>query len=465
MTPDPQTPDPQTPDPQDGTEASQEADGLLALEVELIRRAPESQIEPSLDRVRAVLDLMGSPERSFPSIHVAGTNGKSSTTAMIDALLTAHGLRTGRFTSPHLETVRERIRLDGELIDSGSLLAAWEDLAPFIAMVEADGGRALTFFEVLTLLAFAAFADAPVSVGVVEVGLGGAWDSTNVVEPPVGVVMPVGMDHMDWLGDDLATIAGQKAGIIKPGMVVVIAEQDPIVSDVLLERAAEVGATVFREGVDFGVIERQVAVGGQVLTIKGVGGTYADVFLPLHGEHQARNAACALVAVEVFLGGGATALEGDPVGEGFASVSVPGRLEVIRRSPTVLLDVAHNPHGMEALAEAVTDSFAFNRLVGVVGILSDKDAEGILSVLEPLLAEVVITRSNSPRAVDPDDLGALAIDIFGEDRVIIEHSLPNAIEQAVTAAEDPGDLGGVGVLVTGSVTVVGEARSLLRSHR
>lgn len=459
------TPDPQTPDPSDGAGAGPEADGLLALEVELIRRAPESQIEPTLDRVRAVLDLMGSPERGFPSIHVAGTNGKSSTTAMIDALLTAHGLRTGRFTSPHLETVRERIRLDGELIDPGSLLAAWEDLAPFIAIVETDGGRALTFFEVLTLLAFAAFADAPVSVGVIEVGLGGAWDSTNVIEPPVGVVMPIGMDHMDWLGDDLATIAGQKAGIIKPGMVVVIAEQDPIASDVLLERAAEVGATVLREGIDFGLVERQVAVGGQMLTIKGVAGTYADVFLPLHGEHQARNAACALVAVEAFLGGGASALDGDRVGEGFAAASVPGRLEVIRRSPTVLLDVAHNPHGMEALAVAVTDAFAFNRLVGVVGILGDKDAEGILSVLEPLLAEVVITRSNSPRAVDPDDLGALAIDIFGEDRVMIEHSLPNAIEQAVTAAEDSGDLGGVGVLVTGSVTIVGEARSLLRSHR
>lgn len=384
---------------------------------------------------------------------------------MIDSLLSAYGLRTGRFTSPHLETVRERIRLDGELIDSGRLLAAWEDLAPFIAMVEADGERALTFFEVLTLLAFAAFADAPVSVGIVEVGLGGAWDSTNVIDPSVGVVMPVGMDHMDWLGPDLATIAGQKAGIIKAGMVVVMAEQEPIASDVLLERAAEVGATVLREGVDFGVIDRQVAVGGQVLTLKGVGATYEDVFLPLHGEHQARNAACALVAVESFLGGGTGALEGDAVGEGFASVTVPGRLEVIRRTPTVVLDVAHNPHGMEALAAAVADSFAFTRLVGVIGVLGDKDAEGILSVLEPLLAEVVITRSNSPRAIDPDDLGALAIDIFGEDRVIIEHSLPDAIERAVTAAEDSGDLGGVGVLVTGSVTVVGEARSLLRSRR
>ncbi len=455
------TPDAQTPD----QPSDEEAQGLLALEVELIRRAPESQIEPTLDRVRAVLDLMGSPERSFPAIHVAGTNGKSSTTAMIDSLLTAYGLRTGRFTSPHLETIRERIRLDGELIDSGRLLAAWEDLAPYIAIVEADGGRALTFFEVLTLLAFVAFADAPVSVGVIEVGLGGVWDSTNVITPPVGVVLPIGMDHMDWLGDDLATIAGQKAGIIKPGMVAVIAEQDPVVSDVLLERAAEVGAVVLREGVDFGLVDRQVAVGGQLLTLRGVGGTYEDVFLPLHGEHQARNAACALAAVEAFLGGASGALDGDAVGEGFAAVAVPGRLEVIRRTPAVILDVAHNRQGMEALVEAVFGAFTFTRLVGVVGVLSDKDAEGILSALEPLLAEVVITRSNSPRAIDPDDLGELAADIFGEDRVIVEHSLPDALERAVTAAEDSGDLAGVGVLVTGSVTVVGQARALLRSRR
>jgi dihydrofolate synthase/folylpolyglutamate synthase len=453
------TPDAQSPDPLAGDEAER----LIALEVELIRRAPESQIEPTLDRVRAVLDLMGSPERSYPSIHVAGTNGKSSTTAMIDALLTAHGLRTGRFTSPHLETVRERIRLDGELIDSGRLLAAWQDLAPFLALVESDGGRALTFFEVLTLLAFAAFADTPVSVAVVEVGLGGVWDSTNVIDPPVGVVMPVSMDHMDWLGDDLAAIAEQKAGIIKAGMVVVIAEQDPVASDVLLERAGDVGATVLRENVDFGVVERRVAVGGQLLTLKGVGGTYEEVFLPLHGEHQAHNAACALVAVEAFLGGGA--LAADVVGEGLAAVTVPGRLEIIRRAPAVLLDVAHNPQGAEALVEAVTDSFNFSRMVGVVGVLGDKDAEGILSALEPLLAEVVITRSSSPRSVDPDDLGELAADIFGSDRVAVEHSLPDAIERAVTAAEESGDLAGVGVLVTGSVTVVGEARSLLRSRR
>jgi dihydrofolate synthase / folylpolyglutamate synthase len=442
-----------------------EAERLLTLEVELIRRAPESQIEPTLDRVANVLDLMGHPETAFPAIHVAGTNGKSSTTAMIDSLLSAYDLRAGRFTSPHLETVRERIRVDGEPITTERLLAAWEDLAPFLALVEADGGRPLTYFEVLTVLAFVAFADAPVSVGVVEVGLGGTWDATNVLAPSVGVVMPVGLDHQDWLGDDLATIAGEKAGILKPGMVAVLAEQEPAAAEVLVERSAEVGATVLREGVDFGLVDRTVAVGGQLITLSGLGGTYADIFLPLHGEHMARNAACALVAVEAFLGGGRGALDAGAVERGFASVSVPGRLEVIRRAPTVLLDVAHNPHGAAALADAVSDSFTFSRLVGVVGVLDDKDAEGILAALEPLLAEVVVTQSSSPRAIDPDDLGHLAEEVFGEGRVSVEHSLPDALERAVTAAEVDGDLGGVGVLVTGSVTVVGEARSLLRSRR
>jgi dihydrofolate synthase/folylpolyglutamate synthase len=448
-----------------GADRIEEAERLFALEIELIARAPESQIEPTLDRVRAVLDLMGNPERSCPVIHVAGTNGKSSTSAMVDSLLSAYGLRTGRFTSPHLETLRERIRLDGELIDSGRLLAAWEDVAPLLRLVEADGGRPLTYFEVITLLAFVAFADAPVSVAVVEVGLGGTWDATNVVEPPVGLVMPIGMDHMDWLGDDITDIAAAKAGIIKPGMVVVSAEQESAAAEVLAERAAEVGATLLRAGVDYGLVDREVALGGQLLTVQGIGGTYADVFLPLHGRHMAENAASALVAVEAFLGGGVGALDGEVVEQGFGSVSVPGRLEVVRRSPTVLVDVAHNPHGVEALAAAVGESFDFRRLVGVVGVLGDKDAEGMLVALEPLLDEVVITQSSSPRAVDPDDLTALAVDVFGDERVSVHPALPDAIEAAVTAAESGGDLDGVGVLVTGSVTVAGEARALLRRRR
>jgi dihydrofolate synthase/folylpolyglutamate synthase len=449
----------------DSDRLAHEAERLIALEVELIRRAPEAQIEPTLDRVRAVLDRMGDPQLTFPSIHVAGTNGKSSTAAMIDALLAEHGLRTGRYTSPHLETVRERIRIDGDMVDAGQLLAAWEEVAPNLETVEVDGGRGLTYFEVLTLLAFVAFADAPVSAAVVEVGLGGRWDATNLLNAPVGVVMPVSLDHMEWLGPDLESIAGEKAGILSEGMLAVIAQQGPVAAQVILDRAAEVGATVVREGFEFGVIDRQVGVGGQQLTLRGLARTYEDVFLPLHGPHQAHNAACALAAVEGFLGGGSSELDVDLVRRAFAAVAVPGRLEIIRNAPTVLIDVAHNPEGAAALAAAVEDAFMFSRLVGVVGILADKDAVGILSALEPLLTEVVLTRSASPRAIDPEDLSSLAQEIFGSDRVRVEPDLPDALDAAVTAAESEGDLGGVGVLVTGSVTVAGEARALLRRRR
>ena len=437
---------------------------LVGLEIELIRRAPESDIEPTLDRIDGLLDLLGSPQRSFPSIHVAGTNGKSSTTRLVDSLLASFGLRTGRFTSPHLETVRERIALDGEPITESQLLAAWDEIAPLLEILERDGGRALTFFEVLTALAFVAFADAPVSVAVVEVGLGGSWDATNVVEAPVGVVMPVDLDHMDWLGHDVVTIAGEKAGIIKDGMLAILAQQDPSVAEVLLQRATEVGATVAREGFEFGVMDRQVAVGGQLLTLRGLGGEYDEIYLPLHGAHQAHNAACALAAVEAFLGGGATMLDVEIVREGFANVTVPGRLEVVRRSPTVLVDVAHNPAGAAALSAAMSDAFDFTRLVGVLGVLDDKDAAGILAALEPLLTEVVITRSSSLRALDPDLLGAMAVEVFGSDRVIVEPRLPDALERAVEAADTAGEIGGTGVLVTGSVTVVGEARALFRAN-
>jgi dihydrofolate synthase/folylpolyglutamate synthase len=437
------------------------AERLISLEIELIRRAPESDIEPTLDRVAAVLDALGSPQTSFPAIHVAGTNGKSSTTRMIDSLLATFGLRTGCFTSPHLQTVRERIVIDGEPIGEAKLLAAWDDIAPILSVVESDGGRSLTFFEVLTLLGIVAFADAPVAVATIEVGLGGTWDATNVVQGPVGVVMPVDLDHVDWLGHDLVSIASEKAGILKPGMLAVIAQQDPDVAQVLLNRAADVGATVAREGFEFGVLERRLAVGGQQLTLRGLGGEYEEIYLPLHGAHQAHNASCALVAVEGFLGGGKGVLDLDSVREGFANVAVPGRLEVVRRTPTVVVDVAHNPAGAKALAGALSDAFAFNTLVGVVAVLDDKDARGILEALEPVLAAVVITQSSSPRCIPADELGPVAEDIYGSDRVVVSAALPDALDQAVSLAESDGDLAGAGVLVTGSVTLVGEARTLL----
>jgi dihydrofolate synthase/folylpolyglutamate synthase len=428
---------------------------------DLARRWPENRIEPSLARIRGLMHLMGDPQRVFPVLHVAGTNGKTSTARMIDALLTAAGLRTGRYTSPHLVDPAERISLAGEPIDDERLAAAWAEVAPYVAVVDATSRAAgepdLSFFEVVTALAFAAFADAPVDAAVVEVGLGGTWDATNVVDPAVAVVCPVGMDHMDYLGDTLEQIAAEKAGIIKPGCAAVVARQQPGADAVILERAREVAASVAVEGVDFDVVARAVAVGGQVIALRAGGRFVDDILLPLHGEHQANNAATALAAVEAFLPG----LDADVIRAGFAAATSPGRLEVVRRSPTVILDAAHNPHGAAALALALEESFAFATLVGVVGVLSDKDATGMLEALEPVLAHIVCTQPRSPRALAALDLAATAAGVFGEDRVTVADDLGDAIDRAAALAEADLQYGGSGVLVTGSIVLVGEARALL----
>ncbi len=437
---------------------------VTQLFAELETRWPENVIEPTLARIAALTDLLGAPQRTYPVIHVTGTNGKSSTARMIESLLRAFGLRTGLFTSPHLIDARERICFDGTPIDADRLMATWEEIAPFVAIVDADseaaGGVPLSYFEILTALAFAAFADAPVDVAIVEVGLGGGWDSTNVADGSVAVVTPVGVDHREYLGDSILDIAREKAGIIKPGAVAVLAQQDVDVAEVLLERAVEVDASVAREGLDFGVAARGVAVGGQVLAIKGLGAQYDEVFLPMFGEHQAHNAAVALAAVEAFLRG-VGPLDADLVREGFATASSPGRLEVLRRGPTVLVDAAHNPHGARALSAALADSFDFSSLVGVVGVLAGKDALGILEALEPSIDRVVITEPSSPRALPVDDLAELAREVFGDDRVFIEPDLGDALSRALELAEESGEFGGSGVLVTGSVVLVGDARRAL----
>jgi dihydrofolate synthase/folylpolyglutamate synthase len=429
----------------------------------ILARMPEHQFEPTLDRVRAVCDLLGDPQRSFRTIHLTGTNGKTSTSRMVERLVREHGLRTGRFTSPHLTDVRERIAIDGEPISAERFVEVWQDVAPYVHMVDtrslAEGGPRMSFFEVLTVMAFAAFADTPVDVAIIEVGMGGSWDATNVVDGEVAVITPIAYDHQRWLGHELTSIADEKSGIIKDGATVVLADQTEDVEGVLLAAAAEHGSRVVRQGIDIDVTERQVAVGGQVLSLRGLGGIYTEVFVPLHGRHQAQNALLALVATEALLSGGA-ALDGDVVGAAFADVTSPGRLEVVRTSPTILVDAAHNPAGVAALVEAVEESFEFTRLIGVVGVLEDKDAESVLSGLEPLLAEIVVTRSSSARALDPEDLGEIAVDIFGEDRVHVVGRLDAAIDVAVQRAEGEADLG-AGVLVTGSVTVVADVRVLL----
>jgi len=429
----------------------------------ILERAPESDIDPTLDRVLAVCELLGDPQRAFRVVHITGTNGKTSTSRMVERLLREHGLRTGRFTSPHLTRVTERIAIDGEPISDERFVEVWQDVAPYVHMVDVrsleQGGTRLSFFEVFTVMAFAAFADAPVEVAVLEVGMGGRWDATNVADGDVAVILPIAFDHERYLGHTLVEIASEKAGIIKDGATVVLAPQHDDVEGVLLQVAAEHGARVVRDGVDLAVVDRQIAVGGQLLTLRGMGGVYTDVFLPLYGEHQAHNALAALAAVEALVNGGA-ALDGDVMGAAFADVDPPGRLEVVRTSPTVLVDAAHNPAGVAALVEAVEEAFEFTRLVGVVGVLSDKDPENILAGLEPLLAEIVITHVSSPRSMDVHDLAEIAIDVFGEDRVHVEERLDAAIDLAVARAESEEQYG-AGVLVTGSVVLVAEARILL----
>lgn len=488
-TPDTLTPDARTRDARTqgtGTRDTETRERLREVYREILGRAPEHDLVPSIDRIRAVCDLMGDPQRTFRAVHVTGTNGKTSTTRMVERLLREYDLRTGRFTSPHLSEMRERVALDGEMLAPERFVELHEEIRPYLEMVDAaslrEGRPRLTFFEVLVALAYAAFADAPVDVAAVEVGMGGAWDATNVLDGDVAVVTPIALDHQRFLGSDVATIAGEKAGIIKPGAVAVLAQQPVPAAEVLLRAAADVGATVAREGMEFGVLHRAVAMGGQQMTLQGLGGVYEDIFLPLHGAHQAHNAACALAAVEAFLGvgrrdggqgspaeaflsgGDATGthegLDVDVVRTAFADVDSPGRLELVRRSPAILVDAAHNPAGAAALAESVEESFSLSYLVGVLAILEDKDAEGILVQLDSVLDEVVVTRSSSVRSMDPEDLAVLARDVFGPDRVHVAARLDMAIDMAAGLAEDGGRVAGA-VLVTGSISTAGDARVLL----
>ena len=424
-----------------------------------------TRMDFDIQKIRDLMDVLGSPQRAYPSIHLTGTNGKTSTARMIDALLRAHGLHTGRYTSPHLETVRERISLDGEPISEEQLVAVYHEVQPVAELIDARVSEPLTYFDMTTAMAYATFADAPVDIAVVEVGLGGAEDATNVIEAGIAVITPIGLDHTEWLGDTIEDIAWAKAGIIHKGATVISAIQTEEAMRPLLERTAEMGATLAREGSEFGVIQRDIAVGGQMLTLQGLGGVYDEIFLGLFGAHQAQNAALALAAVEVFLGAGPNKqLDPDVIREGFLNVDSPGRLERVRSAPAILLDGAHNPHGMAATVNALEEEFAFRHLVAVVAVLGDKDAAGLLELLEPVAAQLVVTQNSSPRSMPLNELSQIAVDIFGEDRVTVAQNMPDAIEEAVVLAESDtdGELSGVGVLVTGSIVTVADARKLLK---
>ena len=434
-------------------------------EAALLARWGEAKISPSRERIERLLDLLGQPQRMYRAIHLTGTNGKTSTARMVDELLRGFGLRTGRYTSPHLSSITERIVVDGEPVTDRVFADGYEEIVPFLALADQDSDIPLTFFEAVTGLAFAVFADTPVDVAVVEVGMGGTWDATNVLDAEVAVVTPIGLDHTEFLGETVAAIAGEKAGIITAGASAILAAQPNEAAAELLKRAAVVEARVAREGLEFGVLDRSLAVGGQLVTLQGLGGVYDQIFLPLHGAYQAENAACALAAVEAFFGAGAESgpIDADIVRAAFAAVRSPGRLEAVRSAPTVLVDASHNPAGMTATVQALAESFDFRRLVGVVAMLEGKDALRTLEILEPAIDEIVVSQNSSPRALDVDELAALAVEVFGEDRVTVESRLDDAVESAVRLAEesDDGQYAGSGVLVTGSVVTAGEARLLL----
>jgi dihydrofolate synthase/folylpolyglutamate synthase len=445
---------------------------LQAVEQEILARRPEHSIDPSLDRIRALVTLLGDPQRAYPVIHITGTNGKTSTARMAEALLRARGLRTGLFTSPHLSEVGERICVDGQPLSTERFIAAYQEIKPYLELVDSSQPTRLSFFEVFVGMAFAVFADAPVDVAVIEVGMGGTWDNTNVADGVVAVVTPISIDHARFLGNTVQAIATDKAGIIKPGAIAVLAQQPAEAAEPLLRRAAEVGATVAREGLEFGVLSRELAVGGQQLSIRGLLGDYPDLYLPLFGAHQAGNAACALAAVEAFAGaapvdaGQPEPLDLDMVRQALAGVTSPGRLEVVRRSPVLLVDAAHNPAGMAASLAAIDEAFTFTDLIAILAVASDKDVPAILDQLEPVAARLVVTRNSSDRSMEVSKLADLAVAAFGPDRVTEAARLDDAIEIAVALADEAagpeaGASAEAGVLITGSVITAGDARVLL----
>jgi len=435
---------------------------LDAIEKALLNRWPETRIAPTLDRIAALADALGSPQLSYPTIHIAGTNGKTTTTRLIDSLCFQLGMRTGRFTSPHLESFLERISINGEPISPEGMIATYNDIALYLDLIDSRMPNKLSFFESMCALAFVAFAEFPVDVGIFECGMGGEWDSTNVINADVSVITPIGFDHMEYLGDTLEKIALTKSGIIKEGSFAVLARQEPEVAQVLMHKSAQVDATPIREGIEYSVKNRALAVGGQLISIAGVYGEYNDLFLPLHGAHQAANAATAIAAVEVFAG--ESKLDEEVVREALVNATSPGRCEIIMRNPTVIIDAAHNPHGAQSLKKTISEEFDFESIIGVVAPMGDKDVDGILEELESVIGRLIVSKNSSHRAAELSELKSIADGIFGNDRVTAIESLQEALVKAIEQAKLDNGVSdsNTAVLVAGSVVTAGEARGIIR---
>jgi dihydrofolate synthase/folylpolyglutamate synthase len=438
------------------------ADRLDEVEKALLNRWPETRIAPTLDRIAALVDALGSPQLSYPTIHIAGTNGKTTTTRLIDSLCFQLGMRTGRFTSPHLESFLERICINGESISPEGMIATYDDIGLYLDMIDSRMPNKLSFFESMCALAFVAFSEFPVDVGIFECGMGGEWDSTNVIKADVSVISPIGFDHMEYLGDTLDKIALTKSGIIKESSFAVLARQEPEVAQVLMHKCAQVDATPIREGIEYSVKNRALAVGGQLISIAGVYGEYNDLFLPLHGAHQASNAATAIAAVEVFAG--ESKLDEGVVREALVNATSPGRCEIIMRNPTVIIDAAHNPHGAQSLKRTISEEFDFDSIIGVIAPMGDKDVDGILEELESVVNRVIVSKNSSHRAADLSELKASAQGIFGSERVTAIESLQEALVKAIEQAKLDNGVSdsNTAVLVAGSVVTAGEARGIIR---
>ncbi len=437
------------------------------IDAHIFARHPEADHEAKLLRVSEALAMLGDPQRALRIVHVTGTNGKTSTSRMIESLLRASGLRTGLYTSPHLTTLRERIQIDGRPLPQEDLIRLWQRVAPAIHAVDAGslqrGGPRMSFFEVLTVLGFTAYADAAVDVAVIEVGIGGRRDATNVGDGRVAVLTPMALDHDGYFTGGLPGVASEKCGIIKPGAAVISAMQKDEAAEIITAAAADRGASVFWEGAHMSVEARRVAPGGQIVTLRTAAATYEDIHVPLHGDFQAQNALTALAAVEVALGDGIPrSLDPDVVARGFAAATSPGRLEVIAADPIVVGDAAHNPHGIEALARSLHEAFGLTKVIGVVAVLGDKDYVGILDGLAPILDHAVVTRTESRRALAIDTLAAQARASMGQERVTVAPDVATALAEARALAAAHGE--GTGVLVAGSITLVGEARRELAAQ-
>jgi dihydrofolate synthase / folylpolyglutamate synthase len=430
-----------------------------SVEDALLARIPENKLRPRLEPTRRAVELLGDPQKAYRVIHVTGTNGKTSTTRFIERILREHGLRTGRFTSPHLVHLNERMSIDGEPVSNEVLFEVWNDISPILEMVDAEleaaGDTKLTFFEALAVLGFAVFADAPVDVLVLEVGMGGEWDSTNVADGDVAVFTPVALDHMERLGNTIAEIAKTKSGIIKQDALVVSSTQTAEALDVISAKAKSTAESLKVLGDDFAVVRKSVDGNGQRITIKGLAGTYNDLFLPLFGSYQAENLALAIAAVESFLGGGESPIHDEILRIAVADASSPGRLQVVDRTPLTIIDAAHNPNGAESLANALDEYFGAPKAIGIIGVLGDKDARGLLEALHGSFDEVILTRSTSPRALEPEALADIAVEFF--ERVSVAPDLESALNQARESVEQDG-----AIVITGSVSMAGDLLKLIQ---